>query len=64
MGILAHRFCDEITSSVAAQLLGLSLRTVERYCFIGHFKSAYQPGKSHWRLSRREVLIRIPKPNQ
>ena len=52
---------EEVTIAEAAKILGLSARRVNAMCDEGHFASAHRPSsrpKSHWRLSRREVLAR------
>jgi hypothetical protein len=50
-----------VSSREAAQVLGLSVRTVERQCEQGLFKTAHKPGgtgKSRWRIERHEVESR------
>ena len=56
---------DEIGTTEAARLLGLSQRTIELQCEDGSFKSAFKPGGkpgSKWRLSRAEVMARRLPP--
>lgn len=51
-----------VTTSIAAKLLGLTRRHVDRMCSSGIFKSAHKPGygtKAHWRILRAEISAHI-----
>jgi hypothetical protein len=51
----------EISVSIAARLLGFSVRWVQALCDNGTFATAHKPGfgrKAHWRINRNEVLKR------
>lgn len=55
---------DEISTTVAARLLKLSVRHIQRLCVRGAFEFCYRPGygsRAHFRLSRAEVLSRRTK---
>lgn len=56
---------DWLTTTEAAQLLGLTGRTVRRLCEIGRFPNATQPNRAHWRIPRHDVeaLIERTRPS-
>lgn len=46
----------DIGTSKAAEILGVTQRTVQNWCRAGKFKSATQDGKGKpWHISEREV---------
>jgi hypothetical protein len=53
-----------ITTLEASRLLGMSCNWVIAQCESGLFATAFKPNscpKSHWRISRSEVLSRLPE---
>ena len=55
---------DTVSTTEAAQLVGMSSRWVIRRCVEGVFETAFKPGTDfycHWRISRREVMAFIEK---
>jgi excisionase family DNA binding protein len=45
-----------INAREAAELVGVTLRTLRRYAELGLVPGAYRVGTGHWRYKRRELL--------
>jgi hypothetical protein len=49
---------DEISTSIAARILGLSPQRIRQMFEARIFKTAHKPGTGSWRVSRIEVNMR------
>lgn len=52
---------EVVTTRIGAKILGVPVRTFQRLCEQGEFKTAYKPGtgpNAHIRVQRAEVLAR------
>lgn len=55
---------SEFSTTVAAEILGLSIRTITRQCKQGLFKTANKSGvasTSPWKIARSEVEARLSR---